>query len=464
VPARLLAFLLVLASCGPPALRTGTAAGTGAPAAQDEVDLILAAEPREALVRNRPPIAGRLLTREEARALVPLLSAATRIRGLRFLLPVPTRVQTQDDIVAFVRSRIDREQLEHARLFYVALGLLAPDLDVERMILAVMGEQIVGYYDPEDGVMVVREDVVDDLQRSEPSARDLSGLVLVHEYVHALQDQHLGLGEAHRVDRTIDAENAFASLVEGDATLAMLGWVVDRAGGRLSALTRDPAILRQLMRSAPGAFGPELDAAPPIVRVPLLSRYVHGVIYCAYLHSRGGFRRLNDAFRNPPESTEQILHPERFVRGDHPEAVLLPELPELEAAGFAVHDEDTLGELETSVYFAQGTDQDRLEHAAEGWGGDRIRVYRRGDETAVVWFTTWDDVREALEAEAAARRVADAVPAPRRSNHLVHRNGRAVLILRDLPSALHAAVVRRFDAFAGSLPARAPVPGAGEGG
>jgi hypothetical protein len=404
--------------------------------------------------------AGRRLSTEEARAIQPLLDAAERVRGLRFLSPVPTRVQSQDDIVAFVRAHIDREELEHARVFYVALGLLPPDLDVERMILAVMGEQIVGYYDPDGRVMVIREDVAAELGRAEGHlSTDQSAVVLVHEYVHALQDQHLGLHDAQDQERDIDGENAFASLVEGDATLAMIGWIVDAQGHRLSSLTRNPAVLRDILRSSPGvAGGAELDSAPAIVRAPLLSRYLDGLLFCAYLHGRGGFRWIDEAFRAPPVSTEQVLHPERWQRGERPEAITLPALGELLDGGLTVHDEDTLGELELSVYLAQGTDRDRQESAAAGWGGDRIRVYTSAArsetrrESAVVWFTTWDDEREAIEAEAAAIRVRDLAPAARAASQRVERIGRALLIVRDLEPALHRAVARDFASFARALP------------
>ncbi|UJR81085.1 hypothetical protein [Sandaracinus amylolyticus] len=441
----LFAILLALTGCGP-----------SAPPADDASDLAL--EPREILggeiVEGAAEVAGRSLTEDEARAFEPLLAAAQRIRQLRFVRPVPTRVQTQDDIVAFVRAHIERDELEHARVFYVALGLLAPDLDVERMILAVMGEQIVGYYDPEAGVMVVREDVVGELRRGGADARDQSALVLVHEYVHALQDQHLGLREQQEEERSIDGDNAFASLVEGDATLAMIGWIVDAQGHRLSTLTRDPTILANIVRSSPAvAGGAELERAPAIVRAPLLSRYLDGLVFTAHLHGSGGFTWIDDAFRRPPESTEQVLHPERYLNRERPETIALPAFDELTDAGLEVHDEDTLGELEMGVYFALGTSSDREAAAATGWGGDRIRVYRGPNgATSAVWFTTWDDEREAIEAEAAASRVRDHVPEAQRASHLVRRVGRALLILRDVDPALQPAVLDDFDAFAASLP------------
>lgn len=442
-------FLAIVTSCAPSAPEREPPRTPAAVAAQADA---VAEQTRARPVDHG---AGRPLTPAEADAFAPLLEAAERIRGLRFLRPVPTRVQSQSDIVAFVRARIEREDLERARIFYVALGLLPPDLDVERMILALMGEQVVGYYDADEGRMVVRDDVVRAIVERGDPASSPDALVLVHEYVHALQDQHLGLRSLQNEHRSIDAENALASLVEGDATLAMLGWVFALRGQPLSRLTRNPALVASLLASQPRlAGGAELDAAPAIVRAPLLSRYLDGLLFCSHLHGQGGFSAVNEGFRRLPESTEQILHPERYLRRERPEPVFMPALPELDAAGYVVHDEDTLGELEASVYFALGTGEDRDAAAAAGWAGDRIRVYVRQGTTAAVWFSTWDDEREAIEAEAAAARVRDRVPADRIASHLVRRSGRALLVVRDLDPALHAAVLDELERLSRALPAR----------
>jgi hypothetical protein len=437
-----LLFISVATGCGTPSRAPAQNAATDEPIPELDAETTLA---------------GRPLTEGETRTFEPLLAAAQRIRGLRFVRPVPTRVQSETDIVEFVRSHLDRDELEHARVFYVALGLLTPELDVERMMLSVMGEQIVGYYDPEAHTMVVREDIVRDLMRAGDLARDESALAIVHEYVHALQDQHLGLAELQDIERSIDGDNAFAALVEGDATLSMIGLVADAQGQRLSSLTRDPSILAGIINTSSGMThgSSELLAAPSIVRAPLLSRYLGGLVFCATLHGRGGFRWIDEAFGSPPQSTEQVLHPDRWLTRDTPEEIQFAEWDELVTAGYRVHDEDTLGELELSIYLAQSTGEDRNLIAGEGWGGDRLRVYSGPNgQTAAIWFTTWDDEREAIEAEAAALRVRDLAPESRRATHRVRRVGRAVLIIRDLEPTLHGPIETSFEGFARSLPIR----------
>ncbi|MGF1465762.1 MAG: hypothetical protein ACFCGT_06480 [Sandaracinaceae bacterium] len=406
-------------------------------------------------------VPGRLPTAREADAFRRLERYAEGIRGLTFARPVPVRIQSRDVITRFVRDQIDADELEEARILYVALGLLDPDLDVGELLVRVLGEQIVGYYDPEQGLMVVREDVAEGLGTAGWSLGEAE-MVIVHELVHALQDQRLGLGAQHEVERTIDGDNAFASLVEGDATLAMVGHEASAQGVPLAALTSQPGLFRRMIEQfGTGAVqGQELGDAPPIVREPLLSRYLDGMLLCATLHGGRGWPAVDEAHASPPLSTEQVLHPERYLAGEPPEEVVLPDLEALTAAGLVVHEEDTLGELELSVYLGLGLDDGRDRSAADGWGGDRLRVYRAPDgSAAVVWFLTFDREPEARQAEVAAERVLDTVAPAARGRHRVRRAGRALLILRNLEAGLHGAVDQAFLRFADALPA----PGAALG-
>lgn len=398
-----------------------------------------------------PPLRGREPDRDETAALREAMRIAERLRSLRFERPVPVRVQTRAEITDFVRSHIEDDELEEARVFYVALGLLAPDADVRAMVLAVMGEQIAGFYDPRRHTMVVRDDVMEEMARLSARGGSILGtpsaMVLVHEYVHALQDQRLGL-TSDDDSRSIDAENAYAALVEGDATLTMLGIGLAGSGRTLDDLTRTPGFLRsQLAANADaGPEGSELASAPAIFRAPLMSRYLDGLVYVGALHGHegGGFTAIDGAFRAPPLTTEQVLHPARYLAGELPEAISLPPLSSMQSAGFVALDDETLGELELSVYFARGTSSDRERDAAAGWDGDRIRVYHRADPAtdapamALVWLSAWDDEREAIDAESAARRVATSTPPTPAGPAVITRRGRALAITAGLPPEAQA--------------------------
>ena len=365
-----------------------------------------------------------------------LVRAAERVRGLRFRQKVPVLVQDAEAIMAYVDSQIDDAELAQAQVVYAALGLLSPNVDVRALLLRLMGEQVVGYYDVDAHQLVIRDDVM----RAFGGEGDVSGVnvdearvVLVHELVHALQDQHLQLSVSMNSKRDTDAENAFRALVEGAASLTQI--------------TSDPAAVRTLsalVRSSPLA-GSELESAPEIVRAPLLSAYVDGLGFAAHLHGAGGFARLDRAHVDPPASTEQVLHPERFAARDQPLVLRVKAAATLLGEGFELFYEDTLGELELSVYLGQASRPEPAAHAAQGWGGDRLYAYRdRAGQTAIVWLQGWDDVTEAAEAEKSAVQVMGAASGEARAAQRVERCGRAVLVLRAVPPALHPLVRAAF--------------------
>lgn len=395
--------------------------------------------------KNGARASRRTPTPRETRAIGELMRAAERVRHLRFVRPVPVLVENRERITQYVSTQIEEEELERARVVYTALGLLPRDLDVRALLLRLMGEQVVGYYDSDAKHLVVRDDVMRGFaarsSRERASDNELAEarIVLLHELVHALQDQHLHLSEHIHAERDTDAANAFHALVEGDATLAMIGYALEREQVPLHRLTGNPAQVRSfsdVVRRSPLA-GSELEQAPAIVRVPLLSSYVDGLAFCASLHGRGGFDAIDRAHSAPPVSTEQVLHPERFALPDEPTKIELPPVPALDDAGYEVVREDTLGELEMGVYFGQAGTLDDARRAADGWDGDRIRVYRHADEpSAVVWLSVWDTEPDAQQAQAAAELVLRSGDSAMRARSAVYRQGSKVLVLRDLPGDL----------------------------
>lgn len=393
-------------------------------------------------------------TQKERAAIEDLIRAAESVRQLKLQRQVRIEIEDGDAIAQSLRSQIEEEEIERARLIYGALGLLDADEDLRSMFAGVLGEQVIGYYDPDTGRLVIRDDVMAGLAGSfGPEQVQEAQLVLVHELVHALQDQRLGLGESYEKERTADADNAFRAVVEGDATLAMLAEALRQQGIPLSAATAgiqqmgDYVDLNALVR------GEKLDDAPAILRVTLVAPYLRGLQFAAAVEGRGGWPAVNNAHRRPPTTSEQVLHPEKYFAREPGEAVRVPENRAIVAAGFNRIEEDTLGELELSVYLGQGRPSGTNEQAAAGWAGDGLVVYRRNKQTAAIWWTSWDSESDAQEAFNAARSVS-----PKDPNARVERKGRAVLILRGLPHRLHRAARSDFNSFARGLKDQPPPP------
>ncbi|MBA3415923.1 MAG: hypothetical protein H0U10_11935 [Chloroflexia bacterium] len=274
---------------------------------------------------------------------------------------------------------------------YVALGLLPEGTDLLALYLDLLGEQVAGYYDPlTDEMVVLGEDA--DLDAVEE-------FTYSHEIVHALQDAHLGLDAITEslTERNGDEATAIVSLVEGDATVASLDY-----------LTANPQLATGI------AFGgapatPVLDAAPGTLIVWLIFPYAAGPEFVAALRAEGGWEAVDAAYADLPESTEQILHPEKYLgERDDPIPVSLPELAPVLGEGWELVDEDTLGELTVALLLADlgpGEGIDRFtgalalpaaaRNAAAGWGGDRYALWADDETEALVWDSTWDTEEDA---------------------------------------------------------------------
>ncbi len=398
---------------------------------------------------NRPP-----LNQQQQAAIAKLVRATERVRQLKFRHPVAVEVHSGTQISKHLASQIEPDELQEAQLLYSALGLIDADLDLQALVQSVLREEVVGYYDPKTKKLVVRDDVMLPVGTTQTQFSQEAAVVLVHELVHALQDQQLGLGDAYEATRDTDAEHAFRSVVEGDATLAMIAFLVDRVGGSLGAMTQLDAALHGLLERGSDLGGGlagsngALARAPKILQVALVAPYLNGAKMCATLYRSGGWAAIDAAHEaRLPRSTEQVLHAEKYRRNERPLEIDLNRWLSWRPPNMTHVDDDTLGELEMSVYFGRATNTRIDRKSATGWNGDRVRLYRDGrDQGAVIWFSAWDSVSDAEEAYAAALR---ADPAPG-ANKRVRRVGRALLITRGLtPPTPH--IDKGFEAFARSL-------------
>ncbi len=142
-----------------------------------------------------------------------------------------------------------------------------------------------------------------------------------------------------------------------------------------------------------------LDRAPPVIASQLEFPYLSGLEFVQTLYQQGGFPAINEAWNNPPVSTEHILHPDRYLDGDLPQIVTLEPLTDTLGAGWTLASEDILGEFYLREYLAQQLEVDDVDAAAAGWGGDRFAVYWHEDQqqVAMILKIVWDSTADAQE-------------------------------------------------------------------
>src|ERR1051326_227003 len=260
-------------------------------------------------------------------------SVVTRLRGLEFRRDVKVGNQTKGEFVKYLEQQLDKElspeKAGRQQRALVKFGLLPKDFDLKGAYLTLLESAVAAYYDPESKELKVIRGGGASLLESKLLKLlgiDLDGMVLVHELTHAAQDQAFDLGTLPLDDSTNDDLGlALRGVVEGDASVVgwkfALGDRFDRAIGAIDSAYKSGQI--------PGKGG-EL---PAYLRLSLTFPYGHGTDFVVkYLQSTGG-EGLKDAsalFKNFPLSSEQILHPEKYIdQRDPPILVTLPNLAEL---------------------------------------------------------------------------------------------------------------------------------------
>src|SRR6266404_3341431 len=241
-----------------------------------------------------------------------VLKETSEIRQLAVLRPVQSSTQSRTEIERMLIKNLDEEttpaQMRAAEVTLKRLGLAPPDFQYRTLMLRVLTEQVAGYYDPKTAEFHLADWI--DLDDQRP--------IMAHELTHALQDQHFNLRRfEHWPKGGSDAELAVHALIEGDATLAMALYV---ANNPLRAL----AFLKSL--GATGMQSQELDKAPRALRETLLFTYQEGMSWTRNLYKQGGWERVSKAFTELPQSTEQIMHPEKYYAHEAPVKVTLPDI------------------------------------------------------------------------------------------------------------------------------------------
>ncbi len=273
---------------------------------------------------------------------------------------------------------------------YKALGLLPADADLKKMTLDMLSAGVAGFYRDDEKKMYV-------VSRSGSlSAEDR--ITYAHEYTHALQDQHFPVfkDQAKVLDRT-DWLLARQAIYEGDATLLMSYWA-------LANLSQQE--LGQITQGGTNAEQQAvLDSMPAILRDTLLYPYTTGAFYVQATQMTGGWPAVDAYYSSMPESTEQILHKDKYSAGEAPVEVTMPKsLASDLGTGWTVPLEDTFGEFQMGIWLREGgVEKAAADAAAAGWGGDRLAVIDGPDGAwAVAMQTAWDTPTDAEAFEAAA--------------------------------------------------------------
>jgi hypothetical protein len=310
-----------------------------------------------------------------------------QIRGLQPTGPVKrallTHDQLQKNVVTDFLKYYSAQDAKNDVLVLSTFGLIQPGFDLYDFYQRLYAEQIAGYYDNQTKAMyVVKGENFLGPER----------MTYAHEYTHVLQDQNYdiqnGMGYSdERCKKETERCAGIQALIEGDATYVEQTWLQE------DSTAQDKSQIQDMYKTY---SSPVYDSAPPYMQQDMMFPYQAGLEFVQSLYDNGGWNAVNAAFRNPPVSTSQILHPDRYP-ATTPVDVSLPDLASALPSGWRKVDENSFGEWYHYLWLSYGDNKKARmpvslsRQATQNWAGDRYAVYAddAAGQTAGVLVSDW---------------------------------------------------------------------------
>jgi hypothetical protein len=295
-------------------------------------------------------------------------------------LEVRSREQVRTFLIEKLKEPEAQKQITNQEAIYKLLGMLPDTLHLTDLFVRVLSEQIIGYYDPKTKVLYVVNG----------APEEYAGITIMHELVHALQDQYVNLDSLQHITGDDDRAAAIQAVIEGEATYEQIYIMAGGSGNVAAQLPGGWDQMRQEIREAQKTQ-PIFASAPMVIQETLLFPYINGADFIRRFH--GHYRKGRLPFDSMPVSTEQLMHDSAYFGKprDEPSMVELPPIP-------GTIEQNNFGEFGTRLYVYKHTgDQDLSIRASNGWDGDRYALVDTPAGHAFVWATVWDTPGDGAE-------------------------------------------------------------------
>ncbi|MGD0990215.1 MAG: hypothetical protein ABR874_20585 [Candidatus Sulfotelmatobacter sp.] len=338
-----------------------------------------------------------------------ILAFDSKQTGLPIKKQIKRRLTSRDEVVGYLTKHMkdeDVKRLQRSELVLKKFGLLPHDFDLEKLLVALLREQVAGYYDPKTKTVNLLDWVP--IEEQEP--------VMAHELTHALQDQDVGLdkwmkrgekdlGEIKRDPTSADIENdeiddTREAVVEGQAEAVMLQYELVPVG---RSITDSPDLVDAMESQMEN--GTEDSAvfkdAPIFLRESLTFPYSYGLKFEVKLLQEGGKQKaFADVLANPPHTTRQIMQPETYLSGEQ-----IPPMPVVEFKrdfkDYVKFDIGAMGEFDVAVLIEQYAGKKLSERLYPEWRGGYYYAARpKSDPKAplgLFYVSRWSDGEKAAE-------------------------------------------------------------------
>ncbi len=341
-----------------------------------------------------------------------VLQAMSKILALPVKSPLQKSIRTKAQIREYLVDEQNKEESPEKRYAdrrtLEAFGLIPKDFPLDSFLLDLLTDQVAGLYDPQKKEFFIADWISPGDQKP----------VMAHELTHALDDQYFHLDKWQKAVRSNDdASLARDAVIEGSAIAAMMDYTL----ADLHTTVRElPDIAPFIESSVADQMDkdPNLAKAPPFIRDELLFPYLEGAEFTQkVLKANGSWADFQKVFKNPPASTQQILHPDLYFQNVKPQPVDLPHLKSAIPRGYVQLDENVVGEFALGEVLKQFLGPGDAEKFAPMWRGDRYALYENKGtkQTILVVLLALDSENDAASFFTAYRKALekkDAVKTP----------------------------------------------------
>jgi len=305
-----------------------------------------------------------------------LKSFVEKERGLKFKEEVDVTLLSEAEFKKYVATSSEEsaeagDDIASGQVVFEALGLIDKNIDLDALGDKIAGQGVLGWYDSEADKLFVRGNRITPFLKT----------ILVHELTHALQDQHFDIVRDDLYEADDDSSLGLEAVVEGDAGRVEYAYY--------ESLTAEEERLVEL--EANDAGDPITTDIPEALLTFIGLPYALGPVFLEAMFQAGGTAKINEVLKNPPVTSEQLLYPELYLRGEGAKFVAKP------PADGVVVDDGMFSQIALMVVLSEAMDRETAFDAADGWGGDQYVAWRNGEQSCLRFDMVMDSPRDQRE-------------------------------------------------------------------
>jgi len=323
-----------------------------------------------------------------------MVQTTAQLRGLEPKAPIAKGIKSRAEISRYLNELVQKEysdgELRQEGRMLQKLGLIPAAMDYKDFTLKLLTEQVGGYYDPDKKTFFIASWLPVEEQKP----------VMVHELTHALQDQYFNVSDILNQDRkrnNDDVTLAHQALLEGDGMAVMINYLLQQVHRNFAALPDLAVVMRAQMLTMQSQFG-VFNNAPVYLQETLLFPYGYGASFLQQAWKNSpSWQSVNKIYSDLPASTEQIMHPEKYIaERDNPKPVKDADPVSKLGGSWKIAYKNVLGEFSMGLLLGVNLTEEHARKSATGWGGDEVMLLQNSEgKDAAFVNSVWDTADDA---------------------------------------------------------------------